>query len=88
MHNLANENTPGFRRSVVQFEEHLRQALLSPSTDAALVEPRIVQDDVTPGGPDGNNVSQAFRAIWNQVFLRYQFGLMKIFHFQFKRCSP
>lgn len=58
MHNLANENTPGFRRSVVQFEEHLKKALARDPREAALVAPVVVPDDLTPVGPDGNNVTQ------------------------------
>lgn len=58
MDNLANSNTPGFRRRYVQFEEHLQAALTESTSAAARVEPRIIEDEVTPTGPDGNNVTQ------------------------------
>lgn len=58
MHNVANENTPGFRRSVVQFEDELRAALRRSPAEASAVQPRVVEDHVTPTGPDGNNVTQ------------------------------
>ena len=54
-HNLANQNTPGFRRSTVQFENLLREAT-GPGA-AAKVQPTIVEDNVTPSGPDDNNVN-------------------------------
>ncbi len=58
MHNLANENTPGFRRSTVQFEEHLREALGRSREEAEGVQPVVVEDHVTPTSPNGNNVTQ------------------------------
>jgi flagellar basal-body rod protein FlgB len=55
-HNVSNQNTPGFKRQYVQFEELLRQTL-EAGGDPARVAPRIVTDEVTPARPDGNNVT-------------------------------
>jgi flagellar basal-body rod protein FlgB len=60
--NIANVETPGFRRSDVSFGEQLRRALSSSDPDSAEqrireLQPEIVQDDSSPVGPDGNNVS-------------------------------
>jgi flagellar basal-body rod protein FlgB len=54
--NIANQNTPGFTRQVLHFEELLREAL-ADGRDPALVEPELAFDTLTPGRPDGNNVS-------------------------------
>ncbi len=53
LHNLANQDTPGFKRSTVRFEEHLAQAL-QRGEQASAVQPRIVRDD--SGTPGQNNV--------------------------------
>lgn len=55
--NISNQNVPGFRRQVVRFEELLGAEMASGSGELAKVEPRIDTDRLTPGGPDGNNVS-------------------------------
>ncbi len=54
--NVANENTPGYRRQVLRFEDLLREELASGG-DVARIEPALVEDSVTPGRPDGNNVN-------------------------------
>lgn len=54
MHNIANQNTPGFKRYYVSFEERLREAHRAGG-DAAAIEPEVLRDD---RGPEGlNNVS-------------------------------
>lgn len=55
--NVANQNTPGFVRKTVRFEEELREALLSGRGAEAAVEPKVVQDVASPARPDGNNVT-------------------------------
>ena len=55
--NLANQNTPGFRRSTVQFETLLQEERLHGKDGGAKVKPQIVPDRLTPTGPDGNNVN-------------------------------
>ena len=54
--NVANQNTPGYVRQVLRFEDALQEALREGG-DPASVEPEIELDRATPGRPDGNNVS-------------------------------
>jgi flagellar basal-body rod protein FlgB len=54
--NIANANTPGYRRQVLRFEELLRGAL-DDGRDPSAVAPRVEDDLVTPARPDGNNVN-------------------------------
>jgi flagellar basal-body rod protein FlgB len=54
--NIANQNTPGYTRQDVDFESVLRAALSSGSRVDAL-QPRIVEDTLSPARPDGNNVN-------------------------------
>lgn len=68
-HNLANLNTPGFKRSYVEFEEILKSAMAGserslavtrenhiPARGGGKAEPRTVKDTATSMRPDGNNV--------------------------------
>ncbi len=58
--NIANQNTPGFTRQVVAFEELVQAALRRGgpnSPELATLEPRILPDRSAPARPDGNNVS-------------------------------
>ena len=55
--NIANENTPGYRRQVVRFEEFLRDASAQGRGDLASIEPRVEEDTLTPTRADGNNVT-------------------------------
>jgi flagellar basal body rod protein FlgB len=56
LHNIANQNVPGFKRYVVRFEELLRQRLRDgDEAGAASVEP-VVERDLS-GPPGQNNVS-------------------------------
>ncbi len=62
-HNLANVNTPGFKRQEVQFETQLSHALAQQnnpcSTGATSVEnvqPTVVTISQTGSRADGNNV--------------------------------
>jgi flagellar basal-body rod protein FlgB len=57
--NLANVNTPGFKRSDVRFEDALANALDSTSRtpgSVGAVRPTTVQDQDTTMRADGNNV--------------------------------
>ena len=54
MHNIANQNTPGFKRYVVRFEELLRGRLAEGDT-VQQVEPVVERD--TSGGAGQNTVS-------------------------------
>lgn len=53
--NISNQNTPGYQRHDVDFENLLRQALETGSS-VREVRPEVTVDTVTPAGPDGNNV--------------------------------
>ncbi len=54
MHNLANQNTPGFKAHRVRFEELLQDAKGS-GKDPGDVHPEIYRDN--SGGPGVNNVA-------------------------------
>jgi len=54
--NIANQNTPGYTRKVLRFEELLHAAMESGG-DLASVEPQIEEDLLTPASADGNNVN-------------------------------
>ncbi len=53
--NIANVNTPGYRRLAVEFENDLAKALAAPDGGAAQVKPRVVVED-GPERVDGNTV--------------------------------
>ena len=53
--NVANANTPGFKRSFVSFEEFLRDATVA-GRDVRKVSPRVIVDGRTTMREDGNNV--------------------------------
>ncbi|MBS4054451.1 MAG: flagellar basal body rod protein FlgB [Thermaerobacter sp.] len=55
--NVANANTPGFKRSFVSFEEHVEGAMARRSLTARDLQPRLQQDRSTSMREDGNNVS-------------------------------
>ena len=53
LHNVANQNVPGFKRYQVRFEDMLREAR-AKGADEASVEP-VVERDLS-GPPGANNV--------------------------------
>jgi len=57
--NVANQNTPGYTRQVVRFEELLRSAVERGRSAAELGQfaPRVEADRQTPARADGNNVN-------------------------------
>jgi flagellar basal-body rod protein FlgB len=57
--NVANQNTPGYRRQVLDFEERLREALARGRgpDELARLEPVVREDALTPARADGNNVN-------------------------------
>ena len=55
--NLANQNTPGFTRSVVKFESLIRDAITGGNAKTQEVLPTVVPDELTPRGESGNNVN-------------------------------
>jgi flagellar basal-body rod protein FlgB len=54
LHNIANQDTPGFKRYTVSFEERLREAHAADE-DLASVHPVVQRDTSGPRGE--NNVS-------------------------------
>ncbi|WP_145371432.1 flagellar basal body rod protein FlgB [Maioricimonas rarisocia] len=56
-HNLANVNTPGYRRLDVEFEGELaRQLARSSDGDIQSVQPQVVAEEGLQERADGNNV--------------------------------
>jgi flagellar basal-body rod protein FlgB len=55
--NVANQNTPGYVRQTLRFEDDLREALSTGRDAEKPVEPLVVEDVLTPARPDGNNVT-------------------------------
>jgi flagellar basal-body rod protein FlgB len=56
--NIANIETPGYRRLDVKFEEVLAKALKSPGpVDLDAIEPQVHQPQNTPIKANGNDVS-------------------------------
>jgi len=53
LHNVANQNVPGFKRSEVRFEDLMREA--GPEVSPTEIEPEVVKD--TSGEPGQNNVA-------------------------------
>lgn len=53
--NIANINTPGFKRARVEFESQLAAAMGSAENPES-VSPKVVVESTTTGRPDGNNV--------------------------------
>ncbi len=54
--NIANQNTPGFKRQEVRFEDLLHDAMRR-GEHLALLQPEVHEDTLSPARPDGNNVS-------------------------------
>jgi flagellar basal-body rod protein FlgB len=54
--NIANMNTPGFRRQDVQFKEVLAKALETGNADPAEIQPKIVTPGTTDVNSEGNDV--------------------------------
>ncbi len=55
--NVANVNTPGYKRQVVDFEDTLQTAMNEDSPAAHTLEPVVRTDRESPSRPDGNNVT-------------------------------
>ena len=54
--NIANQNTPGFKRSTVEFEDLLAAELQRGDADVLSVAPETRVDLLSPARGDGNNV--------------------------------
>lgn len=80
-HNLANANTPGFKRQEVQFETQLTEALNARNSSEGPsgfnrmdnVTPRVVTLNSTSERTDGNNVDmEAENVLLAENTLRYE----------------
>lgn len=68
-HNIANVGTAGFKRSRVDFEAQLAQALAGGNPDE--VQPAVVEELDSIGRPDGNNVdieAESVKMAENQIW--------------------
>jgi len=85
--NIANANTPGYKRKVVEFEGLLQRELERGGGRSLRVEPTVVEDTLSPARPDGNNVNfELEKAAQNEVrvlmetylsILQSQFNLLQ-----------
>jgi flagellar basal-body rod protein FlgB len=60
--NIANVETPGYKRNYVSFEDELRKVLDSPTAHGVReglreLTPLLETDSDSPSRPDGNNVN-------------------------------
>ena len=55
--NLANVNTPGYRRLDVEFESQLAEQMRSPNGGSREITPQIIADSAAVPRADGNNVN-------------------------------
>lgn len=55
--NIANANTPSFRRKDISFRETFADAIKDGRFDASKLHPEVKVDRVTPSQGNGNNVS-------------------------------
>ena len=71
--NIANQNTPGFKRRDVRFEKLLAEALDSPHADLERVAPELYTDEESRARADGNNVDlETEHARLRENLLRYE----------------
>lgn len=76
--NIANVETPGYKRQYVSFEEELRHVLERKGGHDVReglrgLAPRLLTDSVSPSRPDGNNVNiDAEIADLAKVSLKYK----------------
>ena len=55
--NIANQNTPGYHRRIVSFEDELVAELGRRRPDLAGIAPRVLEDEEAVARADGNTVS-------------------------------
>ncbi len=78
--NLANANTPFYKRLDLKFKDELAKAISSGDiNEIQNFKPTIVEDTTTPARPDGNNVSlQKEMAEINENALLFNFAAKAI----------
>lgn len=76
MHNIANQNTVGFKRYEVRFEDLLKERLAEGGS-AADVEPVVVRDE--SGEPGQNNVTLVEEtALLDKTKLMHEFATRRM----------
>lgn len=71
--NVANQNTPGYKRQSLEFESLLSKELESSRPDLSQVHAMRQVDTATPGNPNGNNVNmEKETASMRENMLRYE----------------
>ncbi len=71
--NLANQNTPGFKRQTVDFEDQLLAEIRRGGSNLESVQPSVNEDKTSPARADGNNVSMELEmSTMNQNRLMYE----------------
>ncbi len=78
--NLANANTPGFKRQDVKFRDALASALDSGMRlNLKSAQPEVYEDLIQPSRPDGNTVSPHVEmGLMNENQVLYQFSAQAI----------
>ncbi len=71
--NVANQNTPGYKRQSLKFEELLTKELESSRPSLDRIDPLKLVDTQNPGTPNGNNVNMEKEvAAMRENMLRYE----------------
>lgn len=71
--NIANQNVPGFKRNVYQFESLLAKEMNSINPNLSSVQAEQTEDLVTQADANGNNVSmEDERNAMRENMLRYE----------------
>ncbi len=55
--NISNQNTPGYKRQELEFEDLLIAELRRPEPNLGRIEPKLVEDPDAVARADGNSVS-------------------------------
>jgi flagellar basal-body rod protein FlgB len=74
-HNVANQNTPGFKRYEVRFEEELRRAHAA-GRSGATVQAKVVRDESGPAGQNNVSLFEEMAAL-DKVRLLYEVALQR-----------
>ncbi|MCZ6597910.1 MAG: flagellar basal body rod protein FlgB [Planctomycetota bacterium] len=86
--NIANQNTPGYKRRDVRFDDALHTALAS-GMSIKDIQPEVFVDHDSPARPDGNNVSleNELSAIGRSRLLYETYATILAGHFELMRAS-
>ena len=73
LHNIANQNTPGFKRFTVSFEERLRDAHKAGESGAN-VHPVVTRDESGPPGENNVDVQRELAMLEKVTLLNEMFA--------------